>query len=133
MGTASRGMPYGDVPEAELLRSTNGRGRHRLWLQEDDSWGEDAPQMAEGKWLRHAFLRASESHWPGMSQMEKAGPGQNDLGDAGSPASASSALLRALPTHREHMTMPGERSQKEEVFWSLHLPIDMNHISFGLY
>lgn len=59
--TASRGMPRVDVPEAELLRSTDGRGRGRLRPHEDDSWGEDAPQMAEGKWFRHTFLRASES------------------------------------------------------------------------
>ena len=61
MRTASRGMPRVDVPEAELLRSTDGGGRGRLWPHEDDSRGEDAPQMAKGKRLRHAFLRASES------------------------------------------------------------------------
>lgn len=61
MGTASRGMSHVNMSEAELLRSADGGGRGRLRTRKDDSREEDAPQMAEGKRLRHAFLRASES------------------------------------------------------------------------
>lgn len=61
VGTASRGMPRVNVPEAEMLRSTDGGERSRLHPHKDDSWGEDVPQMAKGKRLRHAFLTASES------------------------------------------------------------------------
>jgi len=75
---ASRGMPRVDVPKAELLRSTHSGGRGSLRPHKDDSQGEDAPQMAKGKWLRHTFLRASDSPpgdvpdgesrtWPGWS------------------------------------------------------------------
>lgn len=53
LGTAveaeGRGAPCVDVPEA--AKGT------RLQPLEDDLWGEDAPQMAEGKWLRHTSPR----------------------------------------------------------------------------
>lgn len=57
--------------------------------------------------------------------MDKAGRGQAGLGHAGGAAHASTARLTALPAHHEHTTeIPAGK-----VVQSLHLPIDIKHIS----